>query len=66
MTDQTEKIEIELTEREAYHFALFLKRTSWSTFEEHSAPGDERETQQIADAVCAVQRGFRDAGYAPR
>ena len=65
MEDKNVKLVIELTEQEAYYFALFLKRTSWSTFEEHS-DRTEQETQRIADAVCAVQREFGREGFAPR
>lgn len=63
---KTVKIELELTEEEADQFAVFLRRSNWSTYEALSDPTDRTEPQRFADAVCAVQRGLREAGFAPR
>lgn len=59
-------ISLELTDAEAWNLALFLKRTSWSTFVTHSDRTDDREPQRFADAVSAAERALRRAGYAPR
>lgn len=59
-------IALELTEDQAWNLALFLKRTSWATFERHSDPTDKEEPHRISDAVSAAARSLREAGYAPR
>jgi len=63
---KTVTIELELTDDEAYHLALFLKRTHFGTFERHSDPCNREEPQKICDAVCATMRSLSKAGYAPR
>lgn len=67
-TDETVKIQItiELTRAEAWHFAQFLKRASFSTFERLSDPSIKDEPQLMCDAAITVQRALRDAGFAPR
>jgi hypothetical protein len=59
-------IALELTDDEAWNLALFLKRTSWSTFERHSDPTDKDEPHRFSDAVSATARSLRNAGFAPR
>ena len=63
---KTITIALDLTEEDAWHLALFLKRTDWSTFERHSDPTNKEEPQRFADAVSATERCLRAAGYAPR
>lgn len=57
---------VELPEDQAEALAQFVKRAHFGTCERLSDPSRPDEPQLMMDAVCAVQRGLRDAGYAPR
>lgn len=59
-------IPLELSETDAHHLALFLKRTHFGTFERHSDPTKKEEPQKICNAVCAAMQSLSEAGYAPR
>lgn len=54
----------ELTESQAMALAQFVKRLSWS--EMRACAVDDDETWVIKDAISALQRSLRDAGYSPR
>lgn len=57
-------VTLELSDREAYALAQFVKRLSWSGMRECAASQDE--TYAIRDGIDHLQRALRDVGYAPR
>lgn len=58
-------VELE-SEEVALALAQFCKRAHFGTCERLSDPTRENEPQQMMDGLCAVQRGLREAGFAPR
>ncbi|HIF4013540.1 TPA: DUF7706 family protein [Yersinia enterocolitica] len=54
----------ELTESQAMALAQFVKRLSWS--EMRACAVDDDETWVIKDAISALQKSLRYAGYSPR
>jgi hypothetical protein len=58
------RIALELPEGQAWAFAQLLKRITATTVRELAA--DQQETDEMMDAVRAVQKGLAEAGYAPR
>ncbi len=59
-------ITVELTKEEAIALAQFVKRCHFGTCERLSDPARKEEPQQMMDAIIAVQRSLREAGYSPR
>lgn len=66
MSAQTTKIEIELTDAEAWAFAQFLKRAGFSTWQRHSDQSNEQEPAEMAAAGYAIRRAINKAGFDPR
>jgi hypothetical protein len=58
--------EVTLSREQGYEFAQMLKRFHFGTAERLSDPTRKDEPQLMIDAVCLVQRGFSQAGIAPR
>lgn len=63
---KTVKFTVELDEHRAMALAQFVKRAHFGTCERLSDPTRDDEAQEMMDALIAVQRALRDAGYAPR
>lgn len=57
---------VALSREQGYEFAQMLKRFHFGTAERLSDPTRKDEPQLMIDAVCLVQRGFSEAGIAPR
>ena len=58
------RIELELPEGQAWAFAQLLKRITASAVREFAV--NQQETDEMMDAVRAVQGALTEAGYAPR
>lgn len=58
------KITLDLTESQAHHFALWLKRIGWQEIRGNAQNEDEAYT--IKDAVLTVERQINEAGFRPR
>lgn len=65
-TDEIVTVKFELSRDEAWALAQFCKRAHFGTCERLSDPANKDEPQLMMDGICAVQRGLREAGYAPR
>ena len=59
------KIEVNLTEDEAWELAQFIKRTTWEDFLRRSAPGDIR-AERMRDGCDKLQVALAGAGINPR
>lgn len=55
---------VELTDDQAWHLALFVKRLAYVDFRANAQ--DEAEAQTIGKAVARLQDALTQAGYAPR
>lgn len=64
MATRTLKLDIELTDQEAWDLAQFCKRLSFSDFEGCSV--DENEAYRMRDAQDRVFEALRRHGYSPR
>ncbi|MCP4697823.1 MAG: hypothetical protein GY862_13370 [Gammaproteobacteria bacterium] len=58
------KITVEMTKRQAWDLAQFVKRAGWQEFRQNAASEDE--AYRIKDAIFVLQDALTEAGYAPR
>lgn len=63
-TPESVTVTLDLSDREAYALAQFVKRLSWSGIRECAASNDE--TYVMRDGIDRLQRALADVGYAPR
>ena len=66
MTDKSNavRLDVELTEAEAWHLAQFFKRVGFSEFRANAQ--DDDEAYAMLDATERVRAALAQAGYAPR
>ena len=64
MNEQRFELTVQITETQAHHAAQFLKRAGWTEY--RACAVDNEEAYAIRDALDAIQRALRDAGFAPR
>jgi len=61
---QTIKIQVTLTDAQAWEFAQFLKRVCYSDYRAHAT--SEAETYRMVEAGERIREALAKAGYAPR
>ena len=70
MTDATRptpvRITVELTDREAWEFAQFLKRVGYGDYKALCEPWNEDGPRRMIDAGERIRAALADAGYSPR
>ena len=62
----TVTLTVELTKEQAYYLALFVKRCHYGVCQRLADPTNKTEPDEMMSGICAVQRGLREIGYAPR
>lgn len=58
------RLDVELTDAEAWNLAQFLKRVGFSDFRANAQ--DDAEAYAMRDAAERVRRALAEAGYSPR
>ena len=58
------KIEFDLTDAQALALAQFVKRVRWTEVRQNAVGDDEADFTM--DALGALAKALREAGYAPR
>ena len=70
-SDKVVRIEVEMSEHEAYQLAQFAKRSTFSQYYERTEghlPDEERKRRAylMIGGIEAVKRALAEIGYAPR
>lgn len=63
---KTINLKIELTDKQAWDLAQFLKRISYSDVQRTANPNRPNEVDDMLDSLSVVERSLNEAGYAPR
>jgi hypothetical protein len=58
------RLEVELTDHQAWNLAQFVKRVGFADIRSNAV--DQDEAYDMRDAIDALAKALRAAGYAPR